>query len=53
MLRFQTLDPATGGIVNAHGPRTVVEIKLPATPKKVELDPDHRVLSESTSTKSK
>ena len=41
------------GTVHAFGPRTPFSIKLPMKPKKVELDPDHWILSERTSTKAK
>ncbi|MBC7931649.1 MAG: hypothetical protein H7Z38_13900, partial [Rubrivivax sp.] len=37
-------------VVVARGPKTPFEIKLPARPKKVELDPSHWILSEKTST---
>jgi aminopeptidase N len=42
-----------GGTVHALGPKTPFTIKLPARPKKVELDPMHWVLTERTSTKGK
>jgi hypothetical protein len=41
------------GTVYALGPKGTFEIKLPMRPAKVELDPDHWVLSEKTSTKGK
>jgi hypothetical protein len=41
------------GTVLALGPKTPFKIKLPARPKKVELDPTHWVLSEKTSTEAK
>jgi hypothetical protein len=37
------------GTVLAYGPKAPFQIKLPARPKKVELDPAHWVLSEKTS----
>ena len=39
------------GTVHAYGPVAEFQIKLPARPTKVELDPDHWVLSAKTSTK--
>jgi hypothetical protein len=39
------------GTVHAYGSRSSFQIKLPARPVKVELDPQHWVLSEKTSTK--
>ena len=39
------------GVVHAYGPTAEFQIKLPARPTKVELDPDHWVLSAKTSTK--
>jgi len=39
------------GTVHAAGPSTPFSIKLPALPKKVELDPELWVLSENTSSK--
>jgi hypothetical protein len=39
------------GTVHAYGPSAEFQIKLPARPTKVELDPDHWVLSAKTSTK--
>lgn len=39
------------GTVMAHGPKAPVQIRLPAKPQKVELDPHHWVLSDKTSTK--
>ncbi|MDX6693581.1 MAG: hypothetical protein QOF02_1184 [Blastocatellia bacterium] len=41
------------GTVHVYGPRTPFEIKLPARPKKVELDPGNWILSEKTSTRGK
>jgi hypothetical protein len=41
------------GTVYALGPQGTFEIKLPMRPSRVELDPDHWVLSEKTSTKSR
>ena len=40
------------GTVHAYGPSTPIQIRLPARPKSVKLDPDHWIISESTSTKS-
>ena len=39
------------GTVIANGPTTPFQIKLPATPESIELDPQRWVLSEKTSTK--
>jgi hypothetical protein len=39
------------GSVHAYGPTAEFQIRLPARPTKVELDPDHWVLSAKTSTK--
>ena len=39
------------GTVHAYGPAAEFQIRLPARPTKVELDPDHWVLSAKTSTK--
>jgi hypothetical protein len=39
------------GTVHALGPKANFQIRLPARPTKVELDPSHWVLSEKTSTK--
>lgn len=39
------------GTVRAYGPKTPFQIKLPAQPTKVELDPHHWVLSQKTETK--
>jgi len=39
------------GVVHAYGPSAEFQIKLPARPTKVELDPEHWVLSAKTSTK--
>lgn len=39
------------GTVHALGPKANFQIKLPAKPTKVELDPNHWVLSDKTSTK--
>jgi peptidase M1-like protein len=41
------------GTVHALGPKANFQIKLPVKPVKVELDPNHWVLSEKTSTKGK
>ena len=40
------------GTVHVYGPSTPVQIRLPARPKSVKLDPDHWIISENTSTKS-
>ena len=37
--------------VHAYGPQTPFALRLPARPTKVELDPEHWILSEKTSTK--
>jgi hypothetical protein len=39
--------------VRAQGPSAAFELKLPARPRKVELDPGMWVLSEKTITKGK
>jgi hypothetical protein len=39
------------GVVHAYGPQTPFTIELPMRPVKVELDPEHWVLSEKTSTR--
>jgi hypothetical protein len=39
------------GTVLVDGPSTPFQIRLPMRPKKVELDPEHWILSEKTSTK--
>lgn len=39
------------GVVHAYGPQANFTIELPMRPSKVELDPDHWVLSEKTTTK--
>ena len=39
------------GTVHAFGPTASFQIKLPARPQKVELDPNHWVISQETSTK--
>jgi aminopeptidase N len=39
--------------VHAYGPVAQFQIKLPARPTKIELDPDHWVLSAKTSTRGK
>lgn len=39
------------GTVHAAGPETSFRIRVPMRPKKVELDPDHWVLSEKTETR--
>jgi hypothetical protein len=44
-------DQQARGVVHALGPRANFQIRLPAKPAKVELDPTHWVLSEKTSTK--
>lgn len=44
-------DKFASGTVSALGPKTPFQIKLPMKPVKVELDPQHWVLSEKTSTK--
>jgi aminopeptidase N len=44
-------DRVATGTVHAYGPKTPFQIKLPSRPSKVELDPNHWVLSEKTSTK--
>ncbi len=41
------------GTVHALGPRAEFQIKLPARPAKVELDPQHWIISEKTSTSGK
>ena len=41
------------GTIHAFGPKTPFAIKMPARPRKVELDPDSWILSERTSTKGK
>jgi hypothetical protein len=41
------------GTVIVQGPSTPFQIRLPMRPKSVELDPDHWILSERTSTKAK
>jgi Peptidase family M1 domain len=38
------------GMVWAHGPQAPIKLKIPAQPSKVELDPDHWILSAKTST---
>jgi hypothetical protein len=40
-------------LLRAQGPSTPVELKLPAKPRKIELDPNSWVLSEKTITKGK
>jgi hypothetical protein len=44
-------DRSGHAIVHAYGPQTAFKVNLPLRPESVELDPDHWVLSESTSTK--
>ena len=44
-------DQQASGTVHALGPKANFQIKLPAKPTKVELDPFHWVLAEKTSTK--
>jgi hypothetical protein len=39
------------GTVLVDGPSSPFKIRLPMRPKKVELDPDHWILSEKTTTK--
>ena len=39
------------GTVHARGPSAPFQIKLPARPTKVQLDPHHWIISENTSTK--
>ncbi|HKY26848.1 MAG TPA: M1 family aminopeptidase [Pyrinomonadaceae bacterium] len=39
------------GTVHAYGPSTKIQIRLPARPKKISLDPDHWIIAENTSTK--
>jgi len=39
------------GTVHAYGPTAEFQIRLPPRPTKVELDPDHWVLSAKTSAK--
>ena len=41
------------GTVHAYGPTSSFQIKLPARPRKVELDPNHWIISQDTSAKSK
>ena len=38
-------------VIWAHGPQAPVKIKIPEQPSKVELDPDHWVLSAKTATR--
>ncbi len=44
-------DQVARGTVHAHGPSAQFQIRLPARPRKVELDPQHWIISQSTSTK--
>ena len=44
-------DRYAGGTIHAFGPKTPFQIKLPAKPEKVELDPYRWVLSDKTETK--
>lgn len=46
-------DQKAQGVVHAYGPSAAFQIKLPARPRRVELDPNHWIISEVTSTKSK
>jgi hypothetical protein len=39
------------GTVHAFGPSGTFQIKLPARPQKVTLDPNHWIISQETSTK--
>ena len=39
------------GTVHAFGPSAAFQIRLPARPRKVELDPHHWIISNETSTK--
>ncbi len=39
------------GTVHAFGPKASFQIKLPARPARIELDPDHWVIAEKTSVK--
>jgi hypothetical protein len=41
------------GTVLANGPQQPVSIRLPQKPESVELDPEHWVLSEKTTTRKK
>jgi hypothetical protein len=50
LISFGNNQSARGTVV-AQGPSTPFQIRLPMRPKKVELDPEHWILSESTSTK--
>jgi len=47
---FGNNQQATSTVV-ADGPSTPFQLRLPMRPKKVELDPDHWILSEKTATK--
>ncbi len=44
-------DRRARGTLQALGPSTPFAIKLPMRPKKVELDPEHWVLSEETTSR--
>jgi len=44
-------DQVAKGTVHALGPKTPVNVRLPARPSKVELDPDQWILSEKTTTR--
>jgi hypothetical protein len=50
ILSFGNKQEARGTVV-AQGPSAPFQIRLPMRPKKVELDPEHWILSERTSTK--
>jgi hypothetical protein len=44
-------DQVAKGTVHALGPKTPVNVRLPARPSKVELDPEQWILSEKTTTR--
>jgi aminopeptidase N len=44
-------DKNASGTIHAYGPKTPFKIKLPMKPTKVELDPNHWILSDKTTTK--
>lgn len=44
-------DKNASGTIHAFGPKTPFKIKLPMKPTKVELDPNHWILSDKTTTK--
>jgi hypothetical protein len=50
---FFTEKQWAAGTVYAFGPKTPFQIKLPARPKEIKLDPQRWILSDSTSIKSK